>query len=70
MADYEIALSFAGEQRSLVSAVAVRLAAALGRERVFVKPVRGWLISAEKLGGGREARVAERRLRCHRTRSN
>jgi WD40 repeat protein len=35
MADYEIALSFAGEQRSLVSAVAARLASALGRERVF-----------------------------------
>jgi hypothetical protein len=35
MADYEIALTFAGEQRPLVSAVAERLASALGRERVF-----------------------------------
>ncbi|HVT19343.1 MAG TPA: NB-ARC domain-containing protein [Thermoanaerobaculia bacterium] len=35
MADYEIALSFAGELRSLVSAVAARLASELGRDRVF-----------------------------------
>jgi TIR domain/Tetratricopeptide repeat len=33
--DYQIALSFAGEQRPLVAAVADRLAATLGREQVF-----------------------------------
>jgi hypothetical protein len=35
MKDFRVALSFAGEQRSLVSAVAERLAAAFGREQVF-----------------------------------
>ncbi|HEV7505593.1 MAG TPA: TIR domain-containing protein [Thermoanaerobaculia bacterium] len=35
MAAYQIALSFAGEQRPLVSAVAERLASTLGRDKVF-----------------------------------
>ena len=35
MNQYQIALSFAGEQRPLVAAVAERLAAALGRDQVF-----------------------------------
>jgi WD40 repeat protein len=35
MNNYQIALSFAGEQRPLVSAVAERLAACLGRDEVF-----------------------------------
>jgi hypothetical protein len=33
--DFQVALSFAGEQRPLVAAVAHRLAAALGRDQVF-----------------------------------